>query len=455
MTEQEREELIQKLTARYAELLREGLAHEPRTLDEIEQRVEEIGQTVEAELERRLLERREQPSVPEENQTACPKCGHPARYKARDVRQLLTRHGEWTLSRRRYYCVPCGYGFHPLDAELGLDRGETTQQVRLWVAEIAPRVTLGEGVGLLARLTGVKLGASTFERIAVHVGTRLREAEWRAAQAHHDGRPPQIERKPERLYVSVDGIYAPLRELWKRDGSCGSLSCRYGECKTAVVYEAQRTATGDTRVTRRAYTATFADSTHFGALVATLAHRAGHHFARELVFLADGQAYNWTLAASQFPTALQIVDFQHAVQHLYTVAHTFFGEGTSPVEPWVQARQAELFQDRADAVCTALGDLVPQTDLQRQLQQREIGYFTTNAERMRYGTFRRKGYHLATGVMEAACKQVVHQRLDQVGMHWRQETAEAIVALRAAVLSTQPPDLRPYCRMTGTKLPGS
>ena len=66
---------------------------------------------------------------------------------------------------------------------------------------------------------------------------------------------------------------------------------------------------------------------------------------------------------------------------------------------------------------------------------------------MRYGTFRQHGYQIATGVMEAACKQVVHQRLDQVGMHWRQPNAEAFVALRAALLSTAPPDLRLYCRM--------
>ena len=59
---------------------------------------------------------------------------------------------------------------------------------------------------------------------------------------------------------------------------------------------------------------------------------------------------------------------------------------------------------------------------------------SSNAERMRYGTFRRHGYHIATGVMEAACKRVVHQRLDQAGMHWRQETAEAFVALLWAAM---------------------
>jgi hypothetical protein len=447
MTDPEREALIQELTARYVTLLREGLAEEPRTLEQIEQRVEEVGQAVERELERRLLERREQPSVPEENQAACPQCGRLARYKATDTRQLVTRHGEHPLARRRYYCAPCGYGFHPLDAALGLDRGETTLQVRLWVAELAPRVALAEGAGLLERLTGVRLGASTFARLAVHVGTALRQAEWEAAQQHHAGHPPPVARKPHRLYLSVDGIFAPLRDPWKQDGSLGALRCRYGECKTAVIYEAKPGPQGDVGVAWRTYVASFTDSEQFGPLMATCAHQAGQHFAQELVFLADGQAYNWTLAATHFPTAVQIVDFQHAVSHLFAVAHAFFGEGTAPVLPWVAARQQELLEDRVAAVRTALGDLVPRTEEQRQVQTREVGYFTRNAERMRYGTFRKHGYQIATGVMEAGCKQVVHQRLDQVGMHWRQETAEALVALRAALLSTAPPDLRPYCRM--------
>lgn len=446
MTEREREALIREMTARYADLLREGLADAPQTMDEIEQRVEEIGRVVDAELERRLLEQRERPALPEDNQSACPRCRRPARYRATETRQLITRHGEHRLTRRRYYCTPCRYGFHPLDVALGLDRGETTQQVRLWVAEVAPRVALGEGAGLLARLTGVTLGASTFARIAIQLGTTLREAEWQAAVEHHAGRPPTVERKPHRLYVSVDGIFAPLRKPWKKDGTLGPLECRYGECKTAVVYEAKVGPQGDAGVVWRAYAASLTSSQQFGGLVATLAHRAGHHFAKELIFLADGQAYNWTIAASHFPTAVQIVDFQHAVSHLFEVAHAFFGEGTSPVVPWVEARKTELRSDQVAAVVTALGDLVPRTAEQRQLQARESGYFRSNAARMRYGTFLARGYHIASGVMEAGCKQVVHQRLDQAGMHWRQETAEAFVALRAAVLSTTPPDFRAYCR---------
>ena len=87
------------------------------------------------------------------------------------------------------------------------------------------------------------------------------------------------------------------------------------------------------------------------------------------------------------------------------------------------------------------------------MRRREFGYFRSNRERMRYGTFRKKGYHIGSGVVEAACKHVVAQRLDQTGMHWREETAEAVVRLRAALRSTYPPDLSRLCAMAAGARP--
>lgn len=447
MTPAERERLIEELLASQRDWLRERLVEAPRTLAEIEDTVTEIGRRLDQELERRLLEQqRQETEVPAENRSACPRCGALGRFRALEERQLITPHGEHTLARRRYYCRPCQASFCPLDHRLELDAGETSPKVREWVAQLAPRLTGGEGHALLRQLTGVALSESTFARLATAVGTALRQAEQERAKRHQAGQPPPVERKPLRLYVSVDGIFGPLREEWRKDGSLGPLVCRPGECKTAVVYEAHRGAAGDEGVRWAAYTATFDDITRFTPLVATLAHRAGHHFAQELIFLADGQAYNWTLAASQFPTALQIVDFQHAKAHLYALAHAFFGEGSAPAQEWVTAREEQLLHDQVNQVCQEIERLVPSTEKQRDEQAREAGYFRNNAERMRYQTFRAKGYQIATGVMEAGCKRVVHQRLDQAGMHWRQATAEAIVALRAAVLSSDPPDLRPYCR---------
>jgi hypothetical protein len=298
----------------------------------------------------------------------------------------------------------------------------------------------------LTLLTGVSLGASTVERLAVAVGNRLRQGQRQASEAHHVGCGPAVERKPTRLYVSVDGLFVPLRDAWKKDGSAGDLVCRFGECKTAVVYEARSGPKGDEGVRWREYTATFSKVEVFGPLVATLAHRCGQHFASEVIFLADGQPYNWSLAAAHFPGAIQIVDYMHARQHLYGVIHAVLGEGSSLAGPWIDARQAELFADRVHAVWEAIADLPARTKEQEEARARAVGYFRTNAARMRYGTFRKRGYQIASGVMEAGCKHVVHQRLDQAGMHWRPDAAEAVVALRAAELSDRKPDLHPYCR---------
>ena len=51
-------------------------------------------------------------------------------------------------------------------------------------------------------------------------------------------------------------------------------------------------------------------------------------------------------------------------------------------------------------------------------------------ERMRYGTFRRKGFFIGSGVVEAGCKTIIGSRCKQSGMFWGKPGAENILALR-------------------------
>ncbi|MBI3912399.1 MAG: hypothetical protein HY320_15880 [Armatimonadetes bacterium] len=141
------------------------------------------------------------------------------------------------------------------------------------------------------------------------------------------------------------------------------------------------------------------------------------------------------------------MDFYHASEHLWNIANLRFGTETPEAKAWVAARQAELKNNQVAHVWAAIAAWRPRSAEKRQARRSELHYFATHAERMRYGTYLVKGYHIASGGVEAACKHVVGSRLDQAGMHWRCKTAEAVVALRAAICSTDPPDLRPYCRM--------
>jgi hypothetical protein len=447
-----------ELSERAAELARQLMAERfpagadaPRTLAEMEAALAVVKRELGEQLQRLWIEQQEPEA---ENRTECGACRGPARFGGRRQRLVVTRHGELRFARRYYHCPRCHAGFAPLDRRLGLDGHGTTAQVRTWLADLGRDGAFETAARRLETFTALRLSESTAARTTVEVGRRLRAEELQEAERLLQGEavPRRTGWQPQRLYLSLDGSMAPLRDPWKRDGSQGPLHCRYGECKTAVCYETRRDRHGTPVVARRQYTATLEPVAVFEKLVAGLAYHCGSDQAAELVVLADGLGYNWRIADEQFPEALQILDFYHVMEHLHTLARLCLAassgaEGDEEGGPaaWVAAQKEHLLQDGPAAVGVAIQALPTPSQEAAACREETHGYFARNAKRMRYRTFLSAGYQIGSGVMEAACKQVVHQRLDQVGMHWRPETADAVVALRANQLSHSPRDLRPYC----------
>ena len=442
----DRQAFIDQMTERFRKKLEEHYTDDNATLEQIEEAVEKIGQAILPELQQKLTNKRAK--KPRQNQLRCP-CGGKARYRCQESKLLVTRHGLLRFRRPTYYCNQCRKGSAPLDATLGLDGADTSMSVREWMVLLAVQLGFVAAREVLYGLRGIDVSAATIERVAVQAGTSLRQAQHQEAHLHHlDRLPDQRTSCPRRLYIGADGLMVPLREGWKKDGSLGDLQCRYGECKTGVVYETARHKNGhDSRVLVRSYTATLEGVEGFEGLLGTLAHRCGHHAAQEIVVLGDGALWIWFMFGRLFPGAIQILDFYHACEHLAKVAEAMYGKDTHLSRAWQKACQAQLKDNGVERVVAAIAAWQPQQQAHQEIQRLEAAYFADNAERMRYKTYLEKGYHIGSGVVEAACKHVVGQRLDQAGMHWRQATAEAMVTLRAAQLSTLPTDLRPHLRI--------
>jgi hypothetical protein len=83
----------------------------------------------------------------------------------------------------------------------------------------------------------------------------------------------------------------------------------------------------------------------------------------------------------------------------------------------------------------------PHPDLAETLRT-AADYFERNAERMRYPHFRQQKLFIGSGVIEAACRAVIAQRLKLSGMFWTVRGANAIIALRCSRLSRRFDD---YC----------
>lgn len=391
---QELQAFIEDLTERFRRDLQAGLAEleadgEPATMEQIEELVERIKTRLGRVMEQGILE-----PQPDEhaNQVGCPECGGKARFHSVSRRQLLSWHGEPGLSRRWYRCS-CGCGFAPLDRRLGLDAGATTPRLRQQLAAWAANRTFQQVATDLRSSRSLEIGESTVERVAVACGARLREQSARAGAAYEAGHLPEPVHQPRTLYLSMDGVYAPLRDAWKKDGSAGELTCRGGECKVGMAYEVLPDRQGQPRVAWREYTATFQDIAAFRPQLAALAHRCGAETAERLVFLADTLACNWTLATDYFPHAVQIVDWRHAVGHLETVQTACFSDPEAGAR-WLAARKAELWEGQATTVAAAILALpvrVPETAEQAETRRREAEYFRTHQARMRYPTFRAAG----------------------------------------------------------------
>jgi len=60
----------------------------------------------------------------------------------------------------------------------------------------------------------------------------------------------------------------------------------------------------------------------------------------------------------------------------------------------------------------------------------ELAYFRKNRHRMRYAELAAQGLPIGSGVVEAACKTLVAQRLKCSGMRWGAEGGQAILTVR-------------------------
>jgi hypothetical protein len=448
----------EELSERAAELARQLVAKRfppgsagPRTLAEMEEALAQVKRELGEQLQRLWIEQQEPEA---QNRIDCATCPGAARFFGQRPRLLVTQHGELRVVRRYYHCSLCCQGFAPLDDRLGLDGHATTARVRAWLADLGSDAAFETAARRLETLTGVRLSEATAARSSIAVGERLRQEELGEAEQILQGQavPRRTRWHPQRLYLCLDGSMTPLRDAWKRDGSLGALHCRWGECKTAVCYETRSDPHGTPVVARRQYTATLEPVEVFEKLVVGLAYHCGSDQATELVVLADGLGYNWRIAAEYFPEAVQIVDLYHVLGKLHALARLCLGEdgegageGGGTASAWVAVQKERLLEDGVGAVREAIQALPTPSQEAAEYREETHGYFVRNGERMRYGTYRAAGYQIGSGVMEATCKRVVHQRLDQSGMHWRPETADAVVALRANQLSHSPRDLRSYC----------
>jgi hypothetical protein len=76
------------------------------------------------------------------------------------------------------------------------------------------------------------------------------------------------------------------------------------------------------------------------------------------------------------------------------------------------------------------------TAAQRKSALHAATYLTNKAPHLDYPTALARGWPIATGVIEGACRHLVQDRMDFTGARWGLDTAQAVLTLRAAIATT-------------------
>jgi hypothetical protein len=309
--------------------------------------------------------------------------------------------------------------------------------LRKMSARAAEAVPFTPGAGLVGELAGITL---TGKRLGRHA-----EADGRAAAAVIKAEAAAIAARtlvplpppapvPDKLYVAIDGTGVPMMtaETDGRPGKGEDGKARTREVKLACAFTQTRIDDDGYPVRdpgSSSYLATFAPAAGFGTLMAAEARRRGAGHVRQVTILGDGAHWIWNLASQHFPEATQIVDLYHAREHLHDLAKLLAFMLGDNHDGWLAARLDELDDGDVPALLSAARQF-PLTGIKAGALDTALGYFETNAPRMRYKHFRSCGLFVGSGAVEAGCKAVIGQRLKLSGMHWSMAGATGILTLR-------------------------
>jgi hypothetical protein len=382
--------------------------------------------------------------------------GKSYRYKLDVEKEFLTPGGTMTIVRRVYQPDAGGPCHVPLDAAWGMADEYATVEVRDAALYAVALCTPRETETLLAKSALFHPSATAIQHMAKRMGTWLEGREDELLPLIREEEVPPAETRV--LCASLDGVNVLLAEpgvkrgrpaerpgvqaAEKESATCyknamvGSISL-YGE-----VPEDEKTPA---RLVSR-YAARMPEDRapvfkrKFEAELRDVDRRLPSNVAR--ILLNDGARGLWSYADENplFDDYEKLVDFHHAEEHLSRAAETLFGKSSVKAERWYDRHRGLLLEkdDGAQRVLDSLDyyrRVAKLSASRRTALGVEETFFANNWHRMEYARFRRNGWPIGSGPVEAACKSIVKTRLGRSGMRWSRPGGQHILTLRTFVKS--------------------
>lgn len=167
-----------------------------------------------------------------------------------------------------------------------------------------------------------------------------------------------------------------------------------------------------------------------------------------VLLIADGAPWIWKrfmalieqkAITGPFPV-VQLIDFYHAVEHLGTLAELCTFWPSARRTRWRNHARHMLRAGKIKDLLDEMQKLVARRPSSKALR-RAHHYFDHNHSRFSYAWARRLHLPIGSGPMESAIRRVINLRLKGPGIFWHEDTAEAMIMIRAYYKALRWPQL--------------
>lgn len=354
--------------------------------------------------------------------------------------------GKVKFSRRYYYRK--GEGCIPLDAALNLPECGASDLLREWREKLCVHIPFDRARQILDEMLGHKVSTRELKQDIAE------DAQCLTDFYDQVEKPAPVEGATI-LVLQADGKGIPLRQTTEaakkaRKGKGEKTSCKKEAIVTSVytlfpllrtpfevvnsLFEREKYSETSPKPCNKRLFATLNGKEEALSFTAKEAGRQQGSHIRSKVALTDGSEALQKRVQSQFPDFTLVLDCIHAIEYLWKAANVLKGETSPEREPWVKCRALWMLSGQIPELIDDLRKVANDPIYSEPIREKLLSvsnYFERNRAYMRYDEYMAKGWPIATGVIEGACRHLVKDRFELSGMRWNVDGAECMLGLRS------------------------
>lgn len=382
--------------------------------------------------------------------------GNLYRFKYKSTKNFLTSVGQLRIQRSVYQQDKGGKSIVPLDRKWNMEHNYISDELQESILYSCAHNTPEETAMLVKKIGMLTVHPTTIKKVVEKNGDFVEEFKEQLIEKVYT--EEQLPASADVLVGSLDGVNVLLNSKGKKKGRPterpvkeksvqSASSYKNAMCGTVSLYNIDKKENTNqlcperilTKYTSRMpedYSVNFKkefeqELAHFKTvdvqkkIILTDAHKSIQGYIKENPKFKE---FDW------------MIDFYHATEHLSKLSEHLFGKSSDKAQKWYSKKREEL-KGSAQGVLKLIrsaqyyiktGGINKNS---RKEAQKEVNYFIKHKAYMNYNEHIENGWPIGSGVVEAACKSVVKQRLCRSGQRWSIDGGQNILNLRTIVKS--------------------